>query len=588
MARIQGRTQIIGGTGGTYEPEVPLEQPIRPIDAVIGGIGLAKTADDTISKVKTNRIQNLKDRQLFGDTTHPSLLYDAGEYAGSSILSTTPDKGYFGNLSKNQSVGNPEKSLLQLQENYHLSENASYKDLSKRLDAVGTLTDIEKKDLLAQYNIRTTGPLLEDIHYDLMQEMQGTEPDLSLNMSEYNNILSDMGPKFQQPDSYYTGPWEDTSAIPDVNPAGFTDSHIFKSLQEKGIIEPGMDYDQGMELVQQHKPHMFPPRQITEMVDNQPILMPGQNIGQPIPYDLNEGWDTLREPGLDSAMQKIPTYAQRSSMSREDWDKKLSESYPDAYNEYRENNPWPAGVESGDIVESNTDIATAAYDADSLNSTNKIIGRNKKGLFGKEEGFGSGSGKISQFGSKFGTGKGAIAGKFKDIKSSATGIKEGFTHLGNIGKGGLKDLGTQIGKSIAQKFGTTAATTAATTSTAAATTAAASAGASAASTGVMAAMGPAGWAMLALSLLGGKIFKPHTFLGKIFSDERLKKNIKYVGKSNSGIPIVHFEYKDEMNIPGRYRGVLSKDVPQARSIHPAYGFDVVDYNMTDVEFKKIN
>ena len=103
-------------------------------------------------------------------------------------------------------------------------------------------------------------------------------------------------------------------------------------------------------------------------------------------------------------------------------------------------------------------------------------------------------------------------------------------------------------------------------------------------------MGPAGWAMNALSLLGGKLFKPHTVVGKIFeifSDKRLKKNIKYVGKSVSGIPIAEFEYIDDMNIPGRFKGVIAQDVPHVKRTHPAYGFDMVDYNKIDVDFERI-
>ena len=104
----------------------------------------------------------------------------------------------------------------------------------------------------------------------------------------------------------------------------------------------------------------------------------------------------------------------------------------------------------------------------------------------------------------------------------------------------------------------------------------------------MAGMGPAGWAMMALNLLGGKLFKKHTLLGKIFSDKKLKKNIKYIGKSKSGIPIVRFNYIKEMGIPGRYQGVLSKDVPWATETHKEYGYDMVDYSKLDVEFSRID
>ena len=213
---------------------------------------------------------------------------------------------------------------------------------------------------------------------------------------------------------------------------------------------------------------------------------------------------------------------------------------------------------------------------------------------------GTGKGTISKFGGKFGTGQGAIAGKVKQIGATVKGIGTGFKNLTMIGKGGLKNIGQQIGSSLAAKYGTTAAATTAATAattgvaTTAATTAAATgattAATAAAASGPLAAIGPAGWALMGLSIIGSKLFKPHTALGKIFSifsDERLKKNIKYVGKSPSGIPIVDFEYRDEMNIPGRYRGVLSKDVPHAKEIHPAYGFDMVDYSELDVEFKRI-
>ena len=179
---------------------------------------------------------------------------------------------------------------------------------------------------------------------------------------------------------------------------------------------------------------------------------------------------------------------------------------------------------------------------------NKIAGGDPKwlqgkGLLGKEGGFLSkGTGFTNKMPGMFSGGQGRIGQVMKGI--------------GQIGKGGIKGLFGGLGAGGAGGAGALA-------------------------------MGPAGWAMLALGLLGGKLFKKKTFLGKLFSDKKLKKNIKYVGKSKSGVPIVEFEYKDMMNIKGRYRGVLSQDVPWAAEKHPQYGYEMVDYSKIDVPIKRI-
>jgi hypothetical protein len=152
--------------------------------------------------------------------------------------------------------------------------------------------------------------------------------------------------------------------------------------------------------------------------------------------------------------------------------------------------------------------------------------------------------------------------------SSGQAVVEAFK---GIGKGGFKKL-------AANTFGQTAATTGAS----AGATAGAAAGAG--NAGLFASMGPAGWTMLALSLVGGKLFKPHTVLGKIFSDKRLKNNIKKVGKSPSGINIYEFGYND---VKGRYRGVISQDVPSHAVEKDFSGYDMVDYNKIDVDFMKV-
>ena len=73
-------------------------------------------------------------------------------------------------------------------------------------------------------------------------------------------------------------------------------------------------------------------------------------------------------------------------------------------------------------------------------------------------------------------------------------------------------------------------------------------------------------------------------LGKIFSDKRLKSNIKKVGISPSGVNVYEFNYKGG---EGRYRGVLADEVPWAAS-KDEDGFKLVDYSKVDVPFEKVN
>tara|TARA_R100001230_G_C5673021_1_gene178170 strand:+ start:806 stop:1627 length:822 start_codon:yes stop_codon:yes gene_type:complete len=77
----------------------------------------------------------------------------------------------------------------------------------------------------------------------------------------------------------------------------------------------------------------------------------------------------------------------------------------------------------------------------------------------------------------------------------------------------------------------------------------------------------------------------------IASDRDYKKNIKKIGKSPSGINIYQFEYKDKSRGEGVYQGVISDDLPASvrkKAIKTGKdGNDVVDYNIIDVEFKRI-
>ena len=70
----------------------------------------------------------------------------------------------------------------------------------------------------------------------------------------------------------------------------------------------------------------------------------------------------------------------------------------------------------------------------------------------------------------------------------------------------------------------------------------------------------------------------------IGSDRRLKKNIKHIGNSKSGIKIYTFEYIDKEGI---YKGVMSDEIPSNAVIKGVDGYDLVDYSKIDVEFEKI-
>jgi hypothetical protein len=70
------------------------------------------------------------------------------------------------------------------------------------------------------------------------------------------------------------------------------------------------------------------------------------------------------------------------------------------------------------------------------------------------------------------------------------------------------------------------------------------------------------------------------------SDKRLKKNIKHIGVSKSGLNIYSFEYIDKNLGDGIFQGVMSDEIPK-EAVIPFNGYDLVDYSRIDVEFKKI-
>ena len=71
------------------------------------------------------------------------------------------------------------------------------------------------------------------------------------------------------------------------------------------------------------------------------------------------------------------------------------------------------------------------------------------------------------------------------------------------------------------------------------------------------------------------------------SDRKLKKNINLIGRSSSGLNIYSFEYIDSKYGNGVFQGVMADEIPSA-AVHNKNGYDMVNYNMIDVEFKRIN
>ena len=75
----------------------------------------------------------------------------------------------------------------------------------------------------------------------------------------------------------------------------------------------------------------------------------------------------------------------------------------------------------------------------------------------------------------------------------------------------------------------------------------------------------------------------------VSSDRRLKENITLIGTSESGINIYTFEYKYKFSQAGfgLFQGVMSDEVPAEAVSVDEYGYDMVDYSLIDVEFKKL-
>jgi hypothetical protein len=72
------------------------------------------------------------------------------------------------------------------------------------------------------------------------------------------------------------------------------------------------------------------------------------------------------------------------------------------------------------------------------------------------------------------------------------------------------------------------------------------------------------------------------------SDRKLKKNIDYKFNSPSGIPVYNFEYIDAKHGSGVYQGVMADEVPREAVIMHPDRYEIVNYSMLDVDFKKLN
>ena len=76
----------------------------------------------------------------------------------------------------------------------------------------------------------------------------------------------------------------------------------------------------------------------------------------------------------------------------------------------------------------------------------------------------------------------------------------------------------------------------------------------------------------------------------VSSDRRLKENITLVGTSDSGINIYTYEYKYKFSLAGvgLFQGVMSDEVPAEAVSVDEHGYDMVDYSLIDVEFKRVS
>ena len=76
-------------------------------------------------------------------------------------------------------------------------------------------------------------------------------------------------------------------------------------------------------------------------------------------------------------------------------------------------------------------------------------------------------------------------------------------------------------------------------------------------------------------------------VANMFSDRSMKKNIKKVGESPSGLNVYNFEYKNKKHGKGKFQGVMSDEVPSYAVVSRPGKPDIVNYNLIDVVAKSI-
>lgn len=76
-------------------------------------------------------------------------------------------------------------------------------------------------------------------------------------------------------------------------------------------------------------------------------------------------------------------------------------------------------------------------------------------------------------------------------------------------------------------------------------------------------------------------------VASMFSDRSMKKNIKKVGESPSGLNVYNFEYKNKKHGKGKFQGAMSDEVPSYAVVSRPGKPDIVNYNLIDVVAKSI-
>lgn len=88
------------------------------------------------------------------------------------------------------------------------------------------------------------------------------------------------------------------------------------------------------------------------------------------------------------------------------------------------------------------------------------------------------------------------------------------------------------------------------------------------------------------AMIGDIVQGVGSIAGGLLSERRLKKNIKLIGKSKSGLNIYLFEYINKAFGEGVYQGIMVDEAPSYAVVNIG-NYKGVDYSKIDVEFKRI-